>query len=78
MQKHATGAAGRAASPVWNHGYKIGPKRALKPKEVSAIRFELGRRDNPVPLRRGPRSGYLEASGCLVGGPVPGELAVEA
>ena len=27
MQTHATGAAGRAASPVWNHGYKIGPKR---------------------------------------------------
>lgn len=32
MQTHATGAAGRAGSPVWNHGYKIGPKRALKPK----------------------------------------------
>lgn len=47
MQTHATGAAGRAASPVWNHGYKIGPKRALKPKEVWAIRFELGGRDNP-------------------------------
>ena len=47
MQTHATGAAGRAASPVWNHGYKIGPKRALKPKEVWAIRFELGGRPNP-------------------------------
>jgi integrase len=47
MQTHATGAAGRAAAPVWNHGYKIGPKRALKPKEVWAIRFELGGRPNP-------------------------------
>ncbi|WP_333835083.1 tyrosine-type recombinase/integrase [Rubrimonas sp.] len=47
MQKHATGAAGRAAAPVWSHGYKIGPKRALKPKEVWAIRFELGDRPNP-------------------------------
>jgi integrase len=47
MQTHATGAAGRAAATVWNHGYKIGPKRALKPKEVWAIRFELGGRSNP-------------------------------
>ncbi|MGF1553693.1 MAG: tyrosine-type recombinase/integrase [Paracoccaceae bacterium] len=35
--------AGRAASRPWNHGCKIGPKKALKPKEIWAIRFELSR-----------------------------------
>lgn len=47
MQTHATGAVGRAAEPVLNPGYKIGPKPALKPKEVWAIRFELGGREYP-------------------------------
>ena len=47
MQAHGTGAASGTASPVLNHGYKIGPKRALKPKEVCAIRFGLGSHPSP-------------------------------
>lgn len=47
MPTQAAQAAGRSASPVWNHSYKIGPKRALKPEEVWATRFELGGHKNP-------------------------------
>lgn len=31
-------------SRTWNHGYKVGAKKALKAKEVWAIRFELAHR----------------------------------
>lgn len=46
MHTHSQEATIGAKAPAWDHGYKVGPKRALKAKEVWAIRFELSHRGN--------------------------------
>lgn len=44
MQTHSRDAAIRAQAAAWDHGYKVGPKRAQKANEVWAIRFEPSHR----------------------------------
>ena len=42
QSKQVSSESGRPRT--WNHGYKVGAKKALKAKEVWAIRFELAHR----------------------------------